>query len=436
MDLLIQISQLVLILALLVLVHEFGHFMFAKLFKTRVEKFYLFFNPWFSLFKWKKGDTTYGIGWLPLGGYVKISGMIDESMDTDQMEKPPESWEFRSKPAWQRFLIMFGGVMNNFILAIIIYMSIVYTWGTQELPLKDAYNGIYCDSVALNAGFMHGDRIVSINDYEPATLQEAKKIIFLDDVNSVKIIRNNTTKTIILPDDFQQTAIDAKSFFIEHNIPFVISDFIETSVAKKAGMQIGDSIVSVNGKEILPFYDYPAELSKYTNNAITLGYYRNGVYAEEYLMLDSTAKIGAYCKSFSDFYKDQIITKTYTLGESLPKGIELGVEAIVMKLKMLKILFTPAGIKNAGGFKSMAEAMPPVWDWSLFWERCAFFSIILGVMNLLPIPALDGGHIMFVLYEMISGRKPPQKFLEKAQIVGMLLLLTLMVYVNLNDFIR
>lgn len=435
MGTLIQILQLILSLSILVLIHELGHFMFARIFKTRVEKFYLFFNPWFSLLKWKKGETTYGVGWLPLGGYVKISGMIDESMDREQMKKPAQPWEFRSKPAWQRFLIMIGGVMNNFILAMLIYVGIVYVNGEDHLQLQNAHHGVYCDSLALNAGFRHGDIITKVGDAVPKDLGEVMNAIVVDKLASAEVLRNGSFKTIFLPPSIQEDVVASKAGLFTHNVPFVIDSVLPNSTGANAGFQRGDSLVAINGEALPVFFEFKKKLLASKNKTILITYFRGG---EEYatkISLDSTGLLGVMPYWIDYFYKDKIVHTSYSLAQSVPVGIGYGIEILVSYVKQLKLIFTPAGASSVGGFDSIRKLYPEVWVWSVFWHICAFLSIVLAFMNILPIPALDGGHLLFLVYEMVSGQRPGQKFLERAQLIGMAFLLALMLFANLNDFI-
>jgi len=435
MGTLIQITQLILSLSILVLIHELGHFMFARFFKTRVEKFYLFFNPWFSLFKWKKGDTTYGIGWLPLGGYVKISGMIDESMDRKQLSQEPKPWEFRSKPAWQRFFIMIGGVMNNFILAMIIYTGIIYTWGTDKMPLQQAHHGIYCDSLALDAGFQHGDVITKVGDVVPDDLGQVINDIVIEKAASAEVLRDGNRMTVFLPADIQEKVVETKSSLFTHNVPFVIDSVLPNSIGANAGFTRGDSLVAINGQNLPVFFEFKKTLQSNKNKEIEISYFRNGQLSTAKVALDSAGLLGVMPYWIDYFYQDQIVHTSYSLAESVPIGINYGIDILVSYVKQLKLIFTPAGASSVGGFDSIRKLYPEVWVWSAFWHICAFLSIVLAFMNILPIPALDGGHLLFLIYEMVSGQKPGQKFLERAQLIGMAFLISLMLFANLNDFI-
>jgi len=436
MEIFVKIIQLILSLSILVVFHELGHFSFAKLFKTRVEKFYLFFNPWFSLFKIKRGETEYGIGWIPLGGYVKISGMIDESMDKEQMKLPPQPWEFRSKKAWQRLLIMVGGVLVNFILAVVIYTTILFTWGETYLPNKNMTYGIMVDSLWQTVGFENGDKIITANGKEVQNFRESYLEAILSAPNTFQIERNGVRKEIKLDND-QISKILKQAIFPEPRIPFIISEFMKDSPAEKAGFQVNDKIIGVNQDTIQFFDEFRTKLQTCKNQEITVVVLRNTDTVRVKVTVPETGKIGvAPVREYTSFFKME--TKHYTLLASVPAGIKKGYNEIKSYLKQLKLIFTPKteAYKSVGSFISITKIFPGTWDWQAFWSLTAMLSIMLAVVNILPIPALDGGHVMFLLYEIIVGKKPSDKFMEYAQVVGMVLLLLLMVLALGNDFIR
>ena len=432
---LIKILQLLASLSLLVFIHELGHFLFAKLFKTRVEKFYLFFNPWFSLFKFKKGDTTYGIGWLPVGGYVKIAGMIDESMDKEQMAKPAEPWEFSSKPAYQRFLIMFGGVLFNFIFALIIFSMSLMHWGEEYLSIKDAKYGIYCDSLALSTGLQNGDMITKIGNKKVEKFSDIMLSIFTESDNRVEVLRKGQSNTIIITYEVKQKiiALNDQSFILPF-IPFIIDSIIPGSPASKTQLQKGDQIIAINGIETPAFYDFSTKVKTLKNKQSKVTYIRNSVRQDVELVVSKEGTIGVAITSPNKIFTFSKIE--YSFLESIPAGFLKGVNTLGDYVKQMKLAFTPEGAKQVGGFASIGSLFPVFWDWEIFWAMTAFLSIILAFMNILPIPALDGGHIMFVLYEIITRRKPSQVFLEKAQLIGMAFLITLLLFANGNDLVK
>jgi regulator of sigma E protease len=431
---LIKAAQLVLSLSILIIVHECGHFLFSRIFKVRVEKFYLFFNPWFSLFKFKPhgSETEYGIGWLPLGGYVKISGMLDESMDKEALAQPPKPWEFRTKPAWQRLCIMVGGVLMNFILAFFIYSMMAFAWGEEYLPIKNVKMGYAFNDATLKAGFQTGD-IPLTADNAPLEFMNPKTLFSIVDAKEVTVLRKGETVTIHLPADFNKIVYEKESNFIER-FPFVIKDVINGSPALKAGFLAGDSIVGVNGETNMAQYEIQKQLAANKEKEITLNVYRNNQLLSLPVIPNELGKIGVALKLPNEIY--QTIQIHYNFLTSIPVGIRIGVNTIKSYLGQFKYVFSKEGVKSLGGFGAIGNLFPAKWSWADFWQMTAFLSIILGVMNLLPIPALDGGHVTFLLYEMISGRKPNEKFMEYAQITGMVLLLLLLLYVNGNDVMR
>ena len=431
MKIIIQAGQLILSLSILVIIHEFGHFLFARLFRTRVEKFYLFFNPGFSLFKMKKGETEYGIGWLPLGGYVKISGMIDESMDKEQLKQPPQPYEFRSKPAWQRLFIMLGGVSFNFITAIFIYIVLLFIFGEEYLPNENVAQGVIWDSLALEQGFRNGDKVLLLDGREIERYSDIDKTIVTDGVKTITIERNGERLTLTLPDDFVRMIIAREAFPITRPIiPNVIDSVSPKSEAMKIGLMRGDRLIKINDNPIYNWYDILDNISGKSNQEIALKIVRQNDTIDKIANVPGTGKIGIAPLPF--------LTKTikYTFLQSIPRGIESGVQTLVSYVKQIKYVFTKEGAKSIGGFGRIASLFPKSWNWIEFWQLTALLSIILAFMNVLPIPALDGGHVLFLMFEIITGRKPGDKFLEYAQIAGMILLLTLLLYANGNDIYR
>jgi regulator of sigma E protease len=517
MEIAIKIAQLLLSLSILVILHELGHFTFAKIFKTRVEKFYLFFDPWFSLFKYKKGETEYGIGWLPLGGYVKISGMIDESLDKEQLKQPPQPWEFRSKPTWQRLIIMIGGVLVNFILALFIYSMVLFAWGEEYLPTGNAKYGVTCDSIAIKAGLKNGDKIISVDNKKIDNFYEIVPNIVLNNYKTIQVERNGQITNITLPetlipsllknpefitprvpfiigelekkspgkkagikegdkiikfngkktdfyDEFKSTFAkykerpivvgvlrgkdtvsisiayrDTKLFVIRDSgvihqkIPFVVDKLLKDSAVIKAGFQQGDKIVKFSDEKIDYYYEFRAEVFNYKNNPVAISVLRGNDTVVIKVKVPANGLIGVGGVSLSDIF--ELKQLKYSFFESIPAGIQKGFGKMNSYLKSFKLLFNKKtnAYKSIGGFISIGKIFPGVWDWEAFWNLTAFLSIILAIINILPIPALDGGHVTFLLYEIITGRKPSDKFLEYAQIVGMIIVLSLLLFANGND---
>ena len=435
MIILIKAAQLLLSLSILVIIHELGHFIFAKLFKTRVEKFYLFFNPWFSLFKVKKGDTEYGLGWLPLGGYVKIAGMIDESMDKDQMKQPPQPHEFRSKPSGQRLLIMLGGVLFNVIFAFFIYSMILFTWGEKYLPMENAKYGIICDTLALEIGLEHGDQILSLDHKQVDDFLDVIPMIVYDGAKTIQIERHGADLDIPIPNNFIARFIEKRDF-IYYAYPYVVRDLEDGYPAKAAGLRTDDRILGINGADYSLFDVFMMELPKFIGDTITLNVDRNGRQLDFSIKVPDTGKLGIWPVPPADLFELKEVD--YSFLQSFPAGLKKGVNTIESYLKDLKLLFTPdtKAYKSMGGFIAIGNIFPGQWDWKRFWNLTAFLSIMLAVLNILPIPALDGGHVMFLTLEIITGRKPSDKFMEYAQIVGMILLLALVLFANGNDIIK
>ena len=429
-DILIKAAQLLLSLSILVILHELGHFIPAKLFKTRVEKFYLFFDPWFSLVKKRVGGTEYGIGWLPLGGYVKISGMIDESMDTEQMAKEPEPWEFRAKPAWQRLIIMLGGVTVNVVLAFFIYIFAFMAWGDQYLPTQNTTYGVYCDSLGLVAGFENGDKIVSVDGKEVGRFNDVLPEIILNDAKMVRVERGGVFVDVVLSDEVKVAMLSKKSLF-ELGLPFVINGFGKNSAIEAVGAQKGDKIISINHQDMRFAQDVFKYVPTLKGDSASIVVDRGGVlftldvYLPEGIM-------GAQLKSPKDLFVFEKAEHTFL--SAIPASLRKTKNTLNNYLKQFKLI--KKSPDSVGGFITIGNIFPAVWDWQRFWELTAFLSIMLAVLNVLPIPALDGGHVVFLLYEVVTRRKPNEKVLEYAQMTGMILLLALLIYANGNDIIR
>ena len=449
---LIKAARLIVAFAILVIIHEFGHYIFSRIFGVKVEKFYLFFNPWFTLYKYKPKkpapkpgeeekmtwrDTEYGIGWVPLGGYCKIAGMIDESMDTEQMKQPAKPWEFRSKPAWQRLLIMVGGVLFNFILAIIIYTGIVFAWGEKYIPFRNATEGMMYSETAHKVGFVDGD-IPLAADGKELTYYRGDELLKMLDAKVVTVLRNKCdTVNINIPDGFIFTAnkeAEEGNLFMAYRLPVVISDLQPGMGAVKAGLMKSDSIVSINGVSTPSFDIFKAELDKNPDKDVTIGFVRNGKPMESKVAVDAAGKIGIMLTPLTDIYRT--VTREYSIFASIPRGIELGVEKLTSYVSQMKYVFTREGAKNLGGFGAIGNIFPESWNWEQFWSITAFLSVILAFMNILPIPALDGGHVLFLLVEIITRRQPSEKFLEYAQMAGMAFLFALLLFANGNDIYR
>ena len=435
---LVKALQLILSFSILVIVHEFGHFIFARIFKVRVEKFYLFFDPWFSLFKFKpkNSDTEYGIGWLPLGGYCKISGMIDESMDKEQMAQPPKPYEFRSKPAGQRLLIMVGGVLFNFLLALFIYSMTLYAWGDSYLPLKNMKMGMYYSDVAKEIGFQDGD-ILYKADEEVLERFNSDAIRKVFNAENATVIRDGQEIIIPIPDDIMQRMIrSGNGFASPERYPMIVENLREElPIAKAAGILPGDTIVAINGTSTPTLEESFNELAKYRDAYNSIDVKRGNEIRSFALHTDTAAQIGIFIKLGADkIYQTEHIE--YSFFASFPAGITKGINTLKGYVNDMKYVFTKEGASTLGGFGAIGNLFPAEWDWQSFWTMTAFLSIILGFMNILPIPALDGGHVMFTLYEIITRRKPSDKFLEYAQIVGMTILFALLIYANGNDLYR
>lgn len=446
MEILIKASQFILSLSLLIVLHELGHFIPAKLFKTKVEKFYLFFDYKFSLFKKKVGETVYGIGWIPLGGYVKIAGMIDESMDTEQMKQPAQPWEFRSKPAWQRLIIMLGGVIVNFILGIFIYIMLMYAYGEKFLPNENVKDGIWVqDSLAMKLGLQTGDKILTI---------DGEKIRKFNDItlgfingNKFQLERNGQIIDKSLPVDFISKLMDRKKNeegpIVSPRYPFMIGAIPDDSHNKNSGIQAKDLIVKINGQNVKYYDEIENNFKENKGTELTLSVKRDNKLIDIPVKISEKGKLGVFPVNLKlsevaklGYY--DLANLEYSFSEAVPAGLRKSWKTLTDYVKQLKKIFNPktGAYKSLGGFISIGKIFPSTWSWQVFWEITAFLSIMLGFMNLLPIPALDGGHVVFTLWEMITGRKPGDKFLEYAQVAGFIFLIALLLFANGNDIFR
>ncbi|MEY3681523.1 MAG: metalloprotease RseP [Bacteroidota bacterium] len=463
MEILIKAAQLITSLAILVTLHEFGHFIPAKLFKTRVEKFYLFFNPYFSFFRWKKvngkgkkswlsktppaewsedpDSTEWGIGWVPLGGYVKIAGMIDESLDTEQLKQEPQPWEFRSKKAWQRLIIMIGGVTVNLVLGFIIYIGVVFTWGQLTLDQNKLQAGLSVHPYLSKYGIYSGDKVLKIDGHTPLNLDDINKEILLRDARNIQVQHpDGQIQNIQFPADIDQELFEAGALpaFSLRSTKLQVAEVSSDSPALRAGLQAKDRVLSVNGESINYYDEFQAKLFAQKNQKVALQVARKGN-LKDTLTIDvkvkSNGTIGILANSeFVD--QNAISEKKYGFGQSISIGMGYGYHTLSDYVSQFKFVFTKKGATQIGGFASIGNMFPPLWDWHTFWLTTALLSIILAFMNILPIPALDGGHVVFLLYEMITGKEAPQKVLEVAQYIGIFLLLSLMIYANGADLVR
>ena len=440
---LIRALQLMMSLSLLVIIHEGGHFFFAKLFKVRVTKFYLFFNPWFSLFKFKpkNSETEYGLGWLPLGGYVQIAGMVDETQSSETLDHPVQPWEFRAKPAWQRLLIMVGGVMMNFLLALFIYSMILFKWGDQYVALQDMTYGMEFNERAEKIGFRDGDILLSADD-QPLQRFDVDMLRAITEAHVVKVRREGQEVEVYMPEiSLLDVAKDVPAF-VEPLLPNIVDSVVPGRPFAEAGIQSGDVLLAVNETPLSSYNAFVGKLATLREKAVvegnktanfTLVYSRAGVLDTIAVQTDTLFMVGATSKALADY---KVTKLEYGFFESFPAGIALGVNTLKGYVNDMKYVFTKEGAKSVGGFGTIGSIFPSVWDWHRFWEMTAFLSIILAFMNILPIPALDGGHVLFLLYEIIARRKPSDKFMERAQMVGMILLFALLIYANFNDVVR
>ena len=432
----IRAVQLIMALSLLVLIHEYGHFIFSRPFKVRVEKFYLFFDWKFSLFKWKpkNSDTEYGIGWIPLGGYCKISGMIDESMDTEQMKLPPQPYEFRAKPAYQRLLIMIGGVLFNFILALFIYSMVLFTWGESYYDVQKATYGMEFNENGKALGFVDGDILLKAGDDNLCKFDVdlIRKIV---DEKVVTVLRNGSETTVTIPEEFGLLDIGKDTPFMQYRIPAVIDSILPGSPAALAGIMQGDSVTAIAGRDVNSWYKLMSAmdaLKESGSRTVEIKAIRDGNEIAFTAAVDSTYKLGVMPRSLN--YTPVVLE--YGFFESFPAGVRYGCNVLKGYVSDFKYVFSSEGAKSVGMFGTIGSMFPSVWDWHKFWLMTAFLSIVLAFMNILPIPALDGGHVLFLLAEVVTGRKPSDKFLEYAQMTGMILLLGLFLLAAYNDITR
>lgn len=442
----LQAGQLLLSLSILVILHEFGHYITARWFNCRVEKFYLFFDPWFSLYKKKKGDTEYGVGWLPLGGYVKIAGMIDESMDKEALKNPAQPWEFRSKPAWQRLIIMVGGVVMNVLVAFVIYAFILMIWGDKKIPTSSMKYGVHVvDSTLYKMGIRNGDRILAVDGEPVNDFEKLRRKLLLG--QQVQLLRGSEQITIILDKDLIGQLVENRNKsirgFLEARRPAIAFLVPDTTPAYKAGLRQGDKIVSIDSFLVTYYDELQEKLSDYKGKKVSFVVDRNGAEVPLSLPVSAEGKLGFLAYGYNYQQMDslgwvKLDVERLSFSQAIPGGVKKAASELQDYIDQFKKILDPetGAYKGVGGFKAMGSIFPGTsWDWESFWRITAFLSIVLAFMNLLPIPALDGGHVLFTLYEMITGRKPSDKFLEYAQLVGMVLLLSLMVYANANDWL-
>ena len=436
MEIFIKVVQFFMSLSLLVAIHEFGHFIMARIFKIRVEKFYIFFDPWFSLFKWKRGETEYGVGWLPLGGYVKIAGMIDESMDLEQMKAPVQPWEFRAKPAWQRFMVMIAGVVMNVLLAMMIYTGIRYAYGESYMANEDAKWGYVFNETAEQMGFRDGDKFVSVDGVAVDDVNEVRsKLLLTKEDRAVVVERGGEQVAFTIP--FEQLLDMRRNREYEDlymlRLPFFI-DSLASASAIESGLQVGDQVVALNGTESIGASQVTELLQQHKGDTVTLTVLRGGVENDLLVPINDEGKIGVMFNA--NVFQPR--TRTFTFFEAIPAGVSLAFDTLADYWEQLKLIVQPKTkmYEELGGFIAIGNIFPSEWDWSRFWTMTAFLSIILAVMNILPIPGLDGGHALFTLWEMVTGRKPSEKFLEIMQYVGFAILFVLLIYANGNDIYR
>ncbi len=490
---LVRALQLIISLSFLIVIHELGHFLFARLFKVRVEKFYMFFNPKYSIVRMKKikgkwqvrwfsrnvpelvkprlnavnepvldekgrpefvpmteeeiaalpdndwrkypENTEWGIGWLPLGGYCRIAGMVDETTGADALQHEPKPWEYRAQPTWKRLPIIVGGVLVNFIAALLVYACVLYTWGKEYLPLQNAVYGLNFSEVMLQYGFENGDRILQVDGVVMDTKADVLEAILIDGGKDVGVLRGTDTINVLLPDDFSQIVLASnETDLFEYRFPYVIQEVVADMPAAKALLMSGDSITAINGIATPAFQDARAELMKHANDSITVDFVRAGEAMQARMYIGEDGIMGVYCNSPWLYLETQ--KQEYGFFEAIPAGISMGWQTLASYVKQFKLVFTKEGSKQLGGFGTIGKLFPQIWDWQIFWTMTAFLSIILAFMNILPIPALDGGHVVFLIYEMITGKKPSDKFMERTTTIGFALLFALLIYANLNDIIR
>lgn len=434
----VKMGQFILSFSILVILHELGHYLPAKFFKCRVEKFYLFFNPWFSLWKKKIGETEYGLGWIPFGGYVKIAGMIDESMDKEQLNLPAQPWEFRSKPAWQRLIIMVGGVVVNVILAIVIFIGITWVWGEEQLPVKNLKYGVHVDSLAKTIGLQDGDNVVGIDGQPIENFGTLESEMVLKEAKKIQVTRNGSQIDLAIPENFSKTIVKQKKFagMIIPRYPVIIDSVGKSATITNGELRKGDTLIAINNLPCPYYNDFDAIKKRYSDSLVTLSLIRGADTIQVKALINDKGSIGFF--AVSPYSILGTITTEYTLLQSIPIGFAHCWETLDKYVAGIKQIFT--GKVNAsdslGSVISIGNTFPGVWDWERFWTLTGIFSIVLAFMNILPIPALDGGHALFTIYEMISGRKPGDKFMEYAQMAGMILLLGLMAYALGLDFWR
>lgn len=434
----VKAGQFILSFSILVTLHELGHFIPAKLFNCRVDKFYLFFDPWFSIWKKKKGETEYGIGWVPFGGYVKIAGMIDESMDKEQMNKPAEPHEFRSKPAWQRLIIMIGGVLVNVVLAIVIFIGITWVWGEEYLPVKNLKNGIVADSLAKSIGIKDGDNVVGIDGKPLEAFGTLEAEMVLSDAKVLQVTRNDSAFDLQVPEGFTKklAKVANETSLVMPRYPAIVDSVSSTAVFTKDALLKNDQIIAFNNKPFLFYHEFDQLKKGYEDSIVSLTVLRGTDTVDVRVKVNEKGKLGFFGRSPLVLFGTN--TKTYGFFESIPVGFIKTWETLDRYVTGIKQIFTGkvAASDSLGSVISIGNTFPGTWDWERFWTLTGIFSIILAFMNILPIPALDGGHALFTLYEMITKRKPSDKFMEYAQMVGMVLLLSLMVYALGLDFWR
>lgn len=437
MEIFIKILQVIACFSLLVLVHEFGHFLFAKLFGARVDKFYLFFNPWFSIFKFRIGETEYGMGWVPFGGYCKIAGMVDESMDTEQLKSDPQPWEYRSKPAWQRLLIIVGGVLMNIVLAIGIYIGITCAWGDSYIRTKDVEAGFMFSPVAHEIGFRDGDKILSVGGTYVDNYSQVPAAILLDDAREAVVERNGVQTTITIDTKYIKSMLKDKEF-ISLRMPFVVGQVAPDGGAEVAGLTAGDSLTGVGGVPMRWFDEFRAAFAQHKGDTVRVDFVRNGERMTAEVPISDEGMAGAYLAAINlaDIYP--ISTRQYSFWEAIPVGCSRAFTSIGSYLKQLKLIVSPEteAYKSVGGIIAMGNFFPGEWNWLSFWQITALISIMLAVLNILPIPMLDGGHMVFILYEMITRRTPSDKFMERAQLVGMIIVFGIVILANGNDILK
>ena len=436
---LIQIAQFLLGLSLLIVIHEFGHFLPAKYFGIKVSKFYLFFDYKFSILKKKIGETEWGIGWIPLGGYVKIEGMVDESMDTENLSEEPEEWEFRAKPAWQRIIVLTGGVIMNFLTAYFIYVFLLMGYGKDYLPNESLVNGVWTNEIGLEMGIQHGDKILRIGDYTPESYSETALEILLSQGEDLVVERDGQEVRIPIAVEYIEEMIKNKKFIglIKPRMPYVVGGFAEGSFGEREGLKLGDSIVGLNGVQMLFFDQYKKILPSYANKDISLTYFRDGILDTLNFTLPESGKLDVY-NTTEVFKYYEIKNKPYTFATALTGAGNEVVAKLNGYVRQFKLIFNPKteAYKEVGGFLTILKQYDKIWDWRHFWEFTAFLSIMLGFLNILPIPALDGGHVVFTTIEMITGKKPSLKVLEVAQMIGFFILLGLLIFANGQDILR